>query len=444
MRLLQEKEFKDEKAILTSLYAISSDYIYACAASNSDALVFKINAKDLSDYEYKKITGIYPNQIIYYSGFDGYDIRVIGSEKTFEYATLINLNEKDLSDYETVGFTRKGGWSVLAPSGGVFDGCVVCGCSDAYLIAYDTYDGSLREWQYDGGGAIRFLTETKDWLIIGVPAVTATEGRVYVIDKNNPNEGYRFTSELFYSLGYHACSERDLKHAYFATSTYPAYIFRVDNDNPSNLSYFPLPSTGYGFENRATGVFLDWYQNTPWCVTIGGHPDYGDCFWTWDSDWSAGSIDVYLWALPKDYKGVVGCGFSPHDIEDSNTYSVRWLAHQVYKDYGGITMWENQLSVLSTDKIEVCVEYDAGVSFDLVAAFGDYDIDTGDFSVKEFAYTTAPSGQDKEKCLTVSLSDNGWRDVGVLAGKDFDPQNLTFSKVYSGIISTNLIIARKS
>ena len=107
-------------------------------------------------------------------------------------------------------------------------------------------------------------------------------------------------------------------------------------------------------------------------------------------------------------------------------------------------MWENQLSVLSTDKVEVCAEYDAGVSFDLVAALGDYDIDTGEFSVKEFAHTIAPSGQDKEKCLTVSLSDKGWRDVGVIAGKDFDPQNFTFSKVYSGIISTNLIVAKKS
>ena len=95
MRLLQEKEFKDEEATITGLYAISSDYIYACAISGSDTLVFKINAKDLSDYEYKRIADIYPNQIIYYSGFDGYDIRVIGSEKTFSYATLINLNEKD-------------------------------------------------------------------------------------------------------------------------------------------------------------------------------------------------------------------------------------------------------------------------------------------------------------------------------------------------------------
>ena len=107
-------------------------------------------------------------------------------------------------------------------------------------------------------------------------------------------------------------------------------------------------------------------------------------------------------------------------------------------------MWENQLSVLSTDKVEICAEYDANVSFDLVAALGDYDFDTGNFSVKEFEHTIAPSGQGKEKCLTVSLSDKGWRDVGVFAGKDFDSQNFSFGKVYSGIISTNLIVARKS
>jgi len=445
MRFLQEKEFKDEGATITGLYAISSDYIYACAISGSDTLVFKINAKDLSDYEYKRITGIYPNQIIYYSGFDGYDIRVIGSEKTFSYATLINLNEKDLSDCETVGFTRKGGWSILAPSGGVFDGCVVCGCNDTYLIAYDTHDGSIREWQYEGGGAIRFLTETKDWLILGVPAVTETEGRVYVVDKKDPEAYYRYTSELFFSLGYSACSEKDLKYAYFVTCTYPTYIWRVNNDDPSNPLYTPLPSTGHGFENRAMGIYLDWYQNTPWCVCIGGYPDYGDCFWTWDSDWYAGApVTFYLWVLPKDYKNIIGCGFSPHDFDISSTYSVRWFAHSVYKDYGGITMWENPLSVLSTDKIEVCAEYDAVISFDLVAAFGDYNIDTEEFSVKEFEHTTAPSGQNKKKCLTVSLSDKGWRDVGVFAGKNFDPQNFTFEELYSGIISTNLIVARKS
>ena len=446
MRLLQEKEFKDEKAILTSLYAVSSDYIYACAASGNDALVFKINAKDLSDYEYKKITGIYPNQIIYYSGFDGYDIRVIGSEKTFEYATLINLNKDDLDDCETVGFTRKGGYSILAPSGGIFDGCLACGCYDSYLVVYDTSDGSIAlDKQYGGGGGwIQFLTETKNWLILGAPAVTSTEGRIYVVHKPDPDTYYQYTSELFYSLGSSACSEKNLECAYFATDTYPAYIFRVNNDDPSSPLYISLPTTNYGFENRATGVFLDYYQNTPWCVCIGGYPDYGDSFWTWDSDWSGGSITLYLWVLPKDYKNIIGCGFSPHDFDISSTYSVRWFAHSVYKDYGGITMWENPLSVLSTDKIEVCAEYDANVSFDLVAAFGDYNVDTGEFGVKEFAHTTAPSGQNKEKCLTVSLSDKGWRDVGVFAGKNFDSQNFTFEELYSAIISTNLIVARES
>ena len=288
------------------------------------------------------------------------------------------------------------------------------------------------------------MTETKDRLILGVPAATATEGRVYVLDKNKPDEGYRFTSELFHSLGSFACSERNLECAYFATDTYPAYIWRVNNDAPSNPLYAPLPTTGYGFENRATGVFLDYHQNTPWCVCIGGRPNYGDTFWTWDSDWSEGSITLYYWVLPKDYKNIIGCGFSPHNIEESNTYSVRWIAHSVYKDYGGITMWENQLSVLSTDKIEVCAEYDAAISFDLVAAFGDYNINTEKFSVKEFAHTTAPSGQNKVKCLMVSLSDKGWRDVGVFAGKNFNPQNFTFEEEYGGIISTNLIVARRS
>jgi len=446
MRLLQEIEFTSEKAILTSLHAIGPDYIYACAISGSDALVFKINSEDLSDYDYQKITDVYPNQITYYSGPDGYDIRVIGSEKTFGYATLINLSEKDLSDYETVGFARKGGWSILAPSGGVFNKCLVCGCDDSYLITYDTQSQSVvSEVQYGGGGGwIQFLTETKDWLILGAPAVTATEGRIYVVHKQDPSTYYTYTSTLFYSLGFFACSEENLESAYFATDTYPAYIWRVYNDAPENPSYIPLPTTGYGFENRATGVFLDYYQNTPWCVCIGGYPNYGDCFWTWDSDWSGGSITVYLWALPKDYKNIIGCGFSPHNFDISSTYSLRWFAHSVYKNYGGITMWENPLSVLSTDGVEVCAEYDASTSFDLVAALGYYDPTNEVFAVQEFEYMMASPGQSVVECQTVSLSDNGWRDVGVFAVKDFDPLNFTYSELYSAIISSNLIVARKS
>jgi len=447
MRLLQEKEFANEKVIFTDIYGISSDYIYVCGYSGKDTLIFKINAQDLEDYEYQIIKNIMPNQIIYYSGFDGYDIRVIGSERTFGYATLINLNERDLSDYETVGFSRKGGWSIIAPSGGFFDGCVVCGCHDAYLIAYDTWSqGIVLDKQYGGGGGhIRFLTETKDYLLLGVPAVTSTEGYIYAVSKSDPDIYYSYPSPLFFSLGYFACGEKNERCAYFSSYTSPARIFRFDNDDPSSIRYITLPSTGIGLENLAAGIFLDYYQNTPWCICVGGEVyGYGDTLWTWDSDWS-GDIYLYWMYFSPDYKSIISCGFSPHDFETSHTNGVMWFAHDIYKNYGGITMWEKPLSVLKTDEVDVCIEYNAGSSFDLVAAFGEYDHESDTFLVTddEHAYMAAPSGK-KEKWLTVPLSADGWRDVGIFAGKDYDPRSHTFSEIYDRIISPLLIVARNS
>jgi len=449
MRLLQEKEFANEKVIFTDIYGISSDYIYVCGYSGKDTLVFKINAQDLEDYEYQRIKNIMPNQIIRYSGFDGYDIRVIGSERTFGYATLINLNEKDLSDYETVGFSRKGGWSIIHPSGsGFFSGCVVCGCHDSYLIAYDTQSqGIVLDKQYGGGGGhIRFLTETKDYLLLGVPAVTSTEGCIYAVSKSDPDSYYSYLSSQFFSLGYFACGEKNERYAYFSSYTSPARIFRFDNDNPLTPPlYITLPATGMGLEDLAMGVFLDYYQNTPWCVCVGGEVyGYGDTLWTWDTDWS-GSIYLYWLYFSQDYKGVISCGFSPHDVGMSHTNSVMWFVHDIYKNYGGITMWEKPLSALKTDKVDVCIEYDAGLSFDLVAAFGEYNYESDTFSVTddEHAYMTAPSGK-QEKCLTVPLSADGWRDVGVFAGRGYDSESHTFSEIYDRIISSILIVARNS